>query len=164
MNRPILGTALAASLFLAGGGAAAQNTTDPATATPPAGSERPGTTSPRPATPPPATEAPPRSETPTTAPPPEVVTPPVVVVPQTQTAPPPIELPASEPYPNGFADPTAPYGNDLSVAVREEGDGFDWGLLGLLGLLGLFGLYRRREGYTRTVHSERYDDRGPPVR
>jgi MYXO-CTERM domain-containing protein len=87
-----------------------------------------------------------------------------VVVPSTQAAPPPIEL-EEVPYPNGFADPNAAYGNDMSVAVRQENDGFDWGLLGLLGLFGLFGLYRRRDGMRHTVHSEqRYEDGRPPLR
>jgi MYXO-CTERM domain-containing protein len=89
-----------------------------------------------------------------------------IIVPQQQAAPPPatVTLPTTEPYPNGFADPTVAYGNDMSVAVREDDDGFDWGLLGLLGLLGLFGLYRGRDNYRRTVHSERYDDGRVPVR
>jgi hypothetical protein len=87
-----------------------------------------------------------------------------VAVPSTQSAPAPIELP-EQAYPNGFADPNAAFGNDMSVAVRQENDGFDWGLLGLLGLFGLFGLYRRNDGYRQqTVHSERYEDRGPPTR
>jgi hypothetical protein len=87
-----------------------------------------------------------------------------VVVPPTQSAPAPIEL-EEQPYPNGFADPNAAFGNDMSVAVRQENDGFDWGLLGLLGLFGLFGLYRRNDGYRQqTVHSERYEDGRPPRR
>lgn len=163
MTRPSLGTAFAASLLLVSAGAAyAQNGTDPApstTTTPPAGSDRPSTTST-----PPAAEAPTRTEEPAPRTNTEIVTVPVVV-PQTQTqaTPPPIEL-QDQAYPNGFADPNAPYGNDLSVAVRQESDGFDWGLLGLLGLLGLFGLYRprRRDGYREVVHSERYDDGRPP--
>jgi MYXO-CTERM domain-containing protein len=151
----MLGTALAAALFLTqAGGAAAQNTTEPAPSPPsPAATPTPPPApTPAPAPPPPASPEP-RSDAP----------PAVVVVPQAQTAPPPIAI-ESEPYPNGFADPTAPYGNDMSVAVRQESDGFDWGLLGLLGLFGLFGLYRRRDGYRNVVHSERYEDGRPPIR
>jgi hypothetical protein len=169
MIRYSLGTALAASLLaLQTGSAFAQNTTDPGTTNPPTGSDRPSTTTPRsPSTNPPAGSAAP-APAPPPAPPSEPrtnteVVPVPIVVPQQQAAPPAtVTLPA-EPYPNGFADPTVPYGNDMSVAVREEG-GFDWGLLGLLGLLGLFGLYRPRDRYSRTVHSERYDDGRRPVR
>jgi MYXO-CTERM domain-containing protein len=153
----MLGTALAASLFMMANAAAAQNTTEPAGGTTPStGTERPTTSTPAPA-PAPAVPAPADTPSPRTE---------VIVVPQTQTAPPPTALPPIEledtAYPNGFADPNATYGNDLSVAVQQESDGFDWGLLGLLGLFGLFGLYRRRDGYTRTVHAERYDDGRPP--
>ncbi|HEY0011700.1 MAG TPA: WGxxGxxG family protein [Allosphingosinicella sp.] len=159
MTRPMLGTALAASLLWMGAAAAAQNTTEPAAGTPPpATGTAPAT--PAPPAPPPPPPAPAASEPTRT----EVVTVPVAV-PSTQSAPAPIEL-EEMPYPNGFADPNAAYGNDMSVAVRQENDGFDWGLLGLLGLFGLFGLYRRREHGVRhtAVHSERYDDGRPPIR
>ena len=157
MIRYSLGTALAASLLaIQAGGASAQNTTEPGTS-PPTGGERPGGTTPAPPPPPPppAPASEPRTNT-------EVIPVPVVV-PQQQSAPPPPVVLQEQPYPNGFADPNAPYGNDMSVVVREDG-GFEWGLLGLLGLLGLFGLYRGRDGYRRTVHSERYDDGRRPVR
>jgi MYXO-CTERM domain-containing protein len=49
-------------------------------------------------------------------------------------------LPLALPTIAQTTDPTAP---DV-VAVEEEDDGFDWGLLGLLGLLGLAGLARKR--------------------
>jgi MYXO-CTERM domain-containing protein len=156
----MLGTALAASLLWMGAAASAQNTTEPATGTtPPSTGTAPATPAP-PAPPPPPAPAPTTSEPTRT----EVVPVPVVV-PSTQAAPAPIEL-EETPYPNGFADPNAAYGNDMSVAVRQENDGFDWGLLGLLGLFGLFGLYRRREHGVRhtAVHSERYDDGRPPIR
>lgn len=159
MNRHMTGTALAASLLmLQAGAAAAQNSTDPgATAPPPASSDRPSASTP-PAT---TSEPPVRTEEPAprAAPPTEIV--PVIV--QQPSAPAPIQLPADQPYPNGFADPMATYGNDLSVQVRES-EGFDWGLLGLLGLFGLFGLYRRRDGYRSVVQSERYEDDRPPRR
>ncbi len=115
--------------------------------------------------PPPAPPPPPPAPAPTASEPSrtEVIAVPVAV-PSTQSAPAPIELP-EQPYPNGFADPNAAFGNDMSVAVRQESDGFDWGLLGLLGLFGLFGLYRRNDGYRQqTVHSERYEDGRPPIR
>jgi len=158
MTRPMLGTALAAALLWMGASAAAaQNTTEPASgsAPPPA-----GTTPTTPAPPPPPPPPPPAASEPTRT---EFVPVPVTV-PSTQAAPAPIELP-EQPYPNGFADPNAAFGNDMSVAVRQESDGFDWGLLGLLGLFGLFGLYRRNDGYRQqTVHSERYEDGRPPIR
>jgi MYXO-CTERM domain-containing protein len=156
----MLGTALAASLlWMQAAAASAQNTTEPASGTVPPSGSTPSTPAP-PAPPPPPPPAPAASEPTRT----EVVPVPVVV-PSTQAAPAPIEL-EEQPYPNGFADPNAAYGNDMSVAVRQESDGFDWGLLGLLGLFGLFGLYRRREGggFRHTVHSERYDDGRPPHR
>jgi len=157
MTRHSLGAAFAASfLVLQAGAAAAQNSTDPATTTPPPTSERPTTTTPPATTPEPTRTEDPAPRTTTS---PEVVTVPVVV-PQ-QTVPPPIELPETA-YPNGFADPTAPFGNDMSVQVREQGDGFDWGLLGLLGLIGLLGLRRPRDGYRHVVQSERYEDGRPP--
>jgi MYXO-CTERM domain-containing protein len=154
-----LGAALAATSLLAlqAGAASAQNTTDPATgsAPPATGTDRPTTSTPTPApTSEPATSEPatPRSAAP------EVVTVPVPV----QQAPlPQIQL-QDQPYPNGFADPNVPFGNDMSVQVREEGDAFDWGLLGVLGLLGLFGLRRPRDGYRQVVQQERYEDGLPP--
>lgn len=101
-------------------------------------------------------------------------TPPVVVIPadQAPAAPNTVEAapepaaPAPEPmtispdaaYPNGFADPDDPFGNDLSLARRDEGGGFAWGLLGLLGLLGLIPLFRRKGGRTvRTVYVDSND-------
>jgi MYXO-CTERM domain-containing protein len=155
----MLGTALAAALlWMQASAAAGQNTTEPATGTTPPSS---GTA---PAAPPPPPPPPPAPAPTTSEPTRTEVVPVPVVVPSSQPAPPPIELP-EQPYPNGFADPNAAYGNDMSVAVRQESDGFDWGLLGLLGLFGLFGLYRRRDGYQQhTIRSERYDDGRPPVR
>lgn len=159
MTRPMLGTALAASLlWMQAGAASAQNTTEPASGTTPSTGSAPAAP-----TPPPA-PAPAPEPVVTQAPAPRG--PDVVVVTQPQTLPPPtstIEL-EDQAYPNGFADPNAAFGNDMSVAVRQESDGFDWGLLGLLGLFGLFGLYRRREGYQQTFHSERYEDGRPPIR
>ena len=158
MIRHSLGAAPAASFLLAGaGGAWAQNTAEPATTPPPTTTERPATTTPPPVTTEPTTrtdDPPPRTTTT-----PDVVTVPVPVPQQTV---PPVVLPDTA-YPNGFADPTAPFGNDMSVQVREQGDGFDWGLLGLLGLIGLLGLRRPRDGYRHVVHSERYDDGRPRV-
>lgn len=159
MIRHSLGAALAASslLVLQAGAASAQNSTDPATTTTPptTGTERPttGTTTPAPTSEPAASEpATPRATTP------EVVTVPVPV----QQAPlPQIQL-QDQPYPNGFADPNAPFGNDMSVQVREQDGGFDWGLLGVLGLLGLLGLRRPRNGYSHVVQQERYEDGRPP--
>ena len=158
MVRHSLGAALAAScLLLPAGAAFGQNTADPATTPPPTTTERPPTTTPPPPTT--TTTEPVRTETP----PPRTGTPEVVTVPvPVQSAPPPtIEL-QDQPYPSGFADPDAPFGNDMSVQVRQrEGGGFPWGLLGLLGLAGLLGL-RRHHGHRHVVHSERYDDGRPP--
>lgn len=159
MIRHSLGAALAATSLLAlqAGAASAQNSTDPATGSAPSasGTERPATSTPSSApTSEPATSEP---ATPRAAAP-EVVTVPVPV----QQAPlPQIQL-QDQPYPNGFADPNVPFGNDMSVQVREEGDGFDWGLIGVVGLLGLFGLRRRREGFRHVVQQERYEDGRPP--
>jgi MYXO-CTERM domain-containing protein len=156
MFRHSPGTALAAALLLLPAGAAlGQNTTDPVTSTPPpTTTERPTTTT----APPVTTTEPARTETPAPRSAPEIVTVPVPV----PTAPPPtIEL-QDQPYPNGFADPNAPFGNDMSVQVRQqESGGFPWGLLGLLGLAGLLGL-RRPDRHRHVVHSERYDDGRPP--
>lgn len=158
MTRHTLGAMIAASFLLtAAGTAAAQNTAEPVTTPPATGTERPSTTASPPVT---TTEPSTRTDDPAPRTSPEVVTVPVVV-PQQTPAPAPIELPDTA-YPNGFADPNAAFGNDLSVQVREEGDGFDWGLLGLLGLVGLLGLRRPREGHRHVVHSERYDDGRPP--
>jgi hypothetical protein len=84
------------------------------------------------------------------APPPETV----VVVPQPQTAPmEPVTIDPDAAYPEGFADPADPFGNEMSPAYRRE-QGFDWGLLGLLGLLGLIPIFLgRRE--RRIVHVDR---------
>lgn len=101
--------------------------------------------------------------------------PPVITIPPDQ-APPPVEPaePAPEPrtpepepmtispdaaYPNGFADPEDPFGNDLSLARQQgEGGGFNWGLVGLLGLLGLIPLFRKGGSRTtRTVYVDRSD-------
>jgi MYXO-CTERM domain-containing protein len=158
MTRRSLAAAFAASsLLLLAGTASAQNTADPATSAPPpaTGSDRPTTAAPTP----PATSEPATSEPAT---PPASTS--VVVVPAPvpqQTLPSTIEL-QDQPYPNGFADPNAPFGNDMSVQVREQGGGFDWGLLGLLGLFGLLGLRRPRDGYRQVVQSERYEDGRPP--
>ncbi|MEA3040527.1 MAG: hypothetical protein QOC65_16 [Sphingomonadales bacterium] len=158
MIRHSLGAALAASslLLLQAGAVSAQNTTDPA-ATPPAttGTDRPttGTTTPAPTSEPATSEpATPRAATP------EVV---AVPVPVQQAPLPQIQL-QDQPYPNGFADPNVPFGNDMSVQVREQGAGFDWGILGLFGVLGLFGLRRPRDGYRHVVQQERYEDGRPP--
>lgn len=128
----------------------AQNTTVPPVIAPP---------------PPTKNETPPATTTPpptTTAPEPADPAPPaVVVVPQTQPAPiEPVTIDPDAAYPNGFADPADPFGNDMSLAYREE-RGFPWGLLGLLGLLGLIPLFRDRDG-RRVVYVER--DELPPRR
>jgi MYXO-CTERM domain-containing protein len=156
MIRYSLGTALAAALFwMQAGTASAQNNTDPSTgATTPSTGGAPATPTPPPA-PTPAPPAPaPADSAPTRT---EIVPVPVPV----PSPPPAIEL-QDQPYPNGFADPNAAFGNDLSVQVREQDDGFDWGLLGLLGLAGLLGLRRPRDGYRHVVQSERYEDGRPP--
>ncbi|HEX9931806.1 MAG TPA: hypothetical protein VGB08_03085 [Allosphingosinicella sp.] len=154
MIRHSLGLAAAASILaLQAGASLAQNTATETPATTP-----PATTPPATTTPPPATSTPdpgPRTADPAPRTSPEVIPVPVVV-PQ-QTMPSTVELPET-PYPNGFADPNAPFGNDMSVQVRQQNDGFDWGLLGLLGLFGLFGLYRGRDRHRHVVHSERYAD------
>jgi hypothetical protein len=159
MIRHSLGLMGAASILaMQAGIAVAQNTTaDPVTTPPTTTPDRPATPAPPPVTT--TTDPAPRTSDPAPRTAPEVVTVPVVV-PQ-QTMPSTVELPETA-YPNGFADPTAPFGNDMSVQVRQQSDGFDWGLLGLLGLFGLFGLYRRPERHRHVVHSERYDDGRPP--
>jgi hypothetical protein len=60
-------------------------------------------------------------------------------------------------YPNGFADPPDNY-LEAQRALREEEQGFPWGLLGLLGLLGLIPLIRGN-GAVRTVYVERDEPR-----
>ena len=133
--------AAAASLSLALP-AAAQNTADPVVTPPPPSSDTPPATTPPASTPPPATTP--------SAPPP------VVVVPPPQTAPiEPVTINPDAAYPNGFADPTDPFANDMSLAYRQD-RGFDWGLLGLLGLFGLIPLFRDRGG-RRVVYVERDD-------
>jgi hypothetical protein len=122
--------------------AAAQNTADPVDTPPPPSSDTPPATTPPASTPPPATTP--------SAPPP------VVVVPPPQTAPiEPVTINPDAAYPNGFADPTDPFANDMSLAYRQD-RGFDWGLLGLLGLFGLIPLFRDRGG-RRVVYVERDD-------
>ena len=59
-------------------------------------------------------------------------------------------------YPNGFADPDDPFGNECRGCSASE-SGFDWGLLGLLGLLGLIPLFRGNGRVSRTVYVERDD-------
>jgi len=142
--------AFAAALLLAAAPAAAQNSA----AAPPARTAPPGSA---PGTAPPATQ------------PPTVTPPPVVVIPEPEPAPTanvvivqPVQTVPDEPltispdsaYPNGFADPADPFGNDLSLARQEEA-GFPWGLLGLLGLFGLIPLFRRGGRTTRTVYVDR---------
>jgi hypothetical protein len=128
-------------------------------------------TAPQPASPPPATTSPPPGTTPG-SPPTGPVTP-VVTIPPSEAppAPTPVEntpapAPAPPPtvtispdaaYPNGFADPEDPFGNDLSLARESQGSGFNWGLLGLLGLLGLIPLFRRQRRTTRTVYVDSTD-------
>jgi MYXO-CTERM domain-containing protein len=152
MIRHASGLTLASALLASTAPVLAQNTTQPAT---PPRTTAPATPAPTSPPSPPATGEPPAAAIP-------VETAPTVVVPVPvpAPAPAPIELPADVPYPNGFADPTAPYGNDMSIQVRES-EGFDWGLLGLLGLLGLFGLRRPRERYREIVRDERYEDDRP---
>ena len=132
----------ASALAIAAVPAAAQNTTDPAAPPPPAEV---------PAPPPPAPPPPPPPAEPA----------PVVVVPSAQP-PARVTIDPDAAYPNGFADPADPFGNDMSLAYRRD-EGFPWGLLGLLGLLGLVPLLRERGRVTRTVYVER-DDRAPPGR
>jgi hypothetical protein len=135
-------------LAFAAATASAQNTTAPATAPPPA-----------------KVEAPPPSTAPTTTPaatPVPVETEPaenVVVVREAAPPPPaPVTIDPDAAYPNGFADPADPFGNDMSLARQEQG-GFNWGLLGLLGLLGLIPLFRGAGRTTRTVYVDRDDPR-----
>lgn len=81
---------------------------------------------------------------------------PVVVQPAPQpVAQPPVTISPDAAYPNGFADPSDPFANDMALAYRDQG-GFDWGLLGLLGLLGLIPLFRG--GGRRIVYVERDEE------
>ena len=138
---------LAIALFLtvAATPAAAQNTIEPSTSVPPPTKAEPA---------PPTTTPPPTSEEPITEEPAEAP----VVVREAPPAPEPVTIDADAAYPNGFADPADPFGNDLSLA-RQERSGFPWGLLGLLGLLGLIPLFRRSGHMTRTVYVDRDDPR-----
>ena len=121
-------------------------------------------------TPPPTDTSPPPRErdtgTTTTSPPPTpsepvertVRVPEPIVVPVPQTVPmEPVTISPDAAYPNGFADPADPFGNEMSLSYREQESGFDWGLLGLLGLLGLIPLFRERGG-SRTVYVERDEE------
>jgi hypothetical protein len=127
--------ALAACLIGVAAPAPAQNSAaEPPVVAPPPPSK---TETPPPATTPPPTTA---SEPAEPAPLPETV----VVVPQTQTVPmEPVTIDPDAAYPEGFADPADPFGNEMSLAHRR-GQGFDWGLLGLLGLLGLIPIFLGR--------------------
>jgi hypothetical protein len=135
--------AIALLLIAAAAPAAAQNTIEPVvTPPPPTKSELPPTTTPPTTTPEPVETEPAQN---------------VVVVREAPPAPEPVTIDPDAAYPNGFADPADPFGNDLSLA-RQEQAGFPWGLLGLLGLLGLIPLFRR-SGHvtTRTVYVDRDD-------
>jgi len=131
-------------LAFAAASAAAQNTAEPTTAPPPA-----------------KAEAPPPATTPVVTPVPVETEPTQNVVVVRETAPPapePVTIDPDAAYPNGFADPADPFGNDMSLARRDQG-GFSWGLLGLLGLLGLIPLFRGTGRTTRTVYVDRDDPR-----
>jgi hypothetical protein len=113
--------------------------------------------------PPPPTKAEPAppATTPAVTPVPVETAPAENVVVVRETAPPPPEPVSIDPdaaYPNGFADPADPFGNDMSLARQQQG-GFSWGLLGLLGLLGLIPLFRGSGRTTRTVYVDRDDPR-----
>ncbi len=125
---------------------AAQNTAEPATVAPPPPTK--------------AEPAPPvTSSTVTPAPTEAEPAPEVVVVRETAPpAPEPVTIDPDAAYPNGFADPADPFGNDMSLARRDQG-GFSWGLLGLLGLFGLIPLFRNSGRTTRTVYVDRDDPR-----
>ena len=136
--------AIALVLIATAAPVAAQNSIEPVVAPPPPTKAEP---------------APPTTAPPTTTPEPTETepTPDVVVVRETPPAPEPVTIDPDAAYPNGFADPADPFGNDLSLARRDEG-GFPWGLLGLLGLLGLIPLFRRAGHMTtRTVYVDRDD-------
>jgi hypothetical protein len=143
LNRLILFSILIA------GPAAAQNSIAPAPSTPPPAKAEPA----------PSPGAPPAIP-PTVTPAPVETAPAqnVVVVRETAPLPEPVTIDADAAYPNGFADPADPFGNDMSLARRDQG-GFNWGLLGLLGLLGLIPLFRRGANTTRTVYVDRDDPR-----
>ncbi len=136
------------SVFLAAS-AAAQNNIAPTTIAPPPAKAEPA---PSPGVPP--------AIPPTVTPAPVETAPAenVVVVRETAPPPEPVTIDADAAYPNGFADPADPFGNDMSLARRDQG-GFSWGLLGLLGLLGLIPLFRRGGNTTRTVYVDRDDPR-----
>ncbi len=135
----------------------AQNSIQPAGPTPPAatGAPVPGTAAsgqPAAATPPgpvivtiPPEQAPPAPE------------PVEIAPPEPEPEPAPLTISPDAAYPNGFADPADPFGNDLSLADHGESGGFDWGLLGLFGLLGLIPLFRKSGRTTRTVYVDRDD-------
>lgn len=118
---------------------------------------------PVPVTPQPATgAAPPAMTTPQPTTPAEaantIEAAPAPVPQEREPEPEPVAISPDAAYPNGFADPADPFGNDLSLAQQQEGRGFNWGLLGLLGLLGLIPLFRRGGGRTtRTVYVDRDD-------
>lgn len=129
-------------LIAAAAPAAAQNTTEPVVAPPPPTKAEPVPTTTPPTTAPEPVEAEPAQN--------------VVVVREAPPPPEPVTIDPDAAYPNGFADPADPFGNDLSLARRDEG-GFPWGLLGLFGLLGLIPLFRRSGTTTRTVYVDRDD-------
>lgn len=143
LNRLIL-----VSAFLAAS-ATAQNNSVPAPTAPPPAKVEPA---PLPTTPPAA--MPPVTPAPVETAPAENV----VVVRETAPPPEPVTIDPDAAYPNGFADPADPFGNDMSLARRDQG-GYNWGLLGLLGLLGLIPLFRRGANTTRTVYVDRDDPR-----
>jgi len=150
---PRLAGPIAASLIAIASPTIAQNGAAPAPQTSAPASPAPGTIPPSPpqpgATPPVVTippEAAPAAPVPVeTAPAP------------TPAAPAPVTISPDAAYPNGFADPEDPFGNDLSLARQNEGGGFPWGLLGLLGLFGLLPLFRRQRKTTRTVYVDSKD-------
>jgi outer membrane biosynthesis protein TonB len=138
--------AIALVLIMAPAPSAAQNTTEPpVVAAPPPTKTEPAP----PTTTPPTTTEEPVTEEPAEAP---------VVVREAPPEPEPMTIDPDAAYPNGFADPADPFGNDLSLARQQE-SGFPWGLLGLLGLLGLIPLFRQSGRTTRTVYVDRDDPR-----
>ena len=149
--------AAAASLIALSAPATAQNSaadppvakTPPPTETAPPPRERDtGTTTTSPSPPPASSEPVERT----------VRVPEPVLVPVPQTVPmEPVTISPDAAYPNGFADPADPFGNEMSLSYREQESGFDWGLLGLLGLLGLIPLFRDRGG-SRMVYVERDEE------
>jgi hypothetical protein len=149
MNRLSISSVLAAMAFAAlPMPAMAQNssaTAPPATAAPP-----PKADNPPPTANPPATATPPDAA--------QTVQPvqPVIVQQAPPPAAPPVAISPDAAYPNGFADPANPFGNEARAYNDNEG-GFDWGLLGLLGLLGLIPLIRGNG--PRTIYVEREEPR-----